>query len=117
MLQNTLPEAIGRYETAGEFMAPPLPAQAPVAMVEGKTEALPVNEVPQQSLTQLIHLLYAESLQDQYNPLIEALFMGMRGHNKQLMKREEPHNQACTDLGLMREMAAIPVLNGVGSDM
>lgn len=122
-IQNALPKTAGIHATAGAFMHHnPDVVQALIRMAQGEEGVLPVEETPQASLAKLIRLLSVQSLEDQFNPMIEALFMSMRGHNTELMSPNEPNNQACTDgvyLNLMREMATTPAIamSGVDSSM
>ena len=48
-----------------------------------------------------------EEKQDISNPLIEALFMTMRGHNVHLSKQDEPSNPACAQGACLQLLEAL----------
>lgn len=74
--------------------------------------------LPPKEFKALTKALYSY-LNDQLNPLIEALFMIMRGHNKKLTDITEPNRPACARgayVGILKAIGEIPDFQGIAEN-
>lgn len=86
-----------------------------IAFMSEDTES-PV-ELTQASL-RFLYKCQKEMVINLYNPLIEAMFMSVRGHNLKLDNPEEPNKPACVDgvyLNLIKALSEIEALSADGA--
>ena len=110
------PSRVGRtHENIGAFIAANTEAIQKAALGVGgaEIEDLPMFQNTIKESGQIyMDLLYAYKTRINYMPIIEALFMTMRGHNDHLESEHEPNRPACAEGAYLNILKELPPVLG-----
>jgi hypothetical protein len=116
-VQNLFPKDAGIHMNAGLFLESPEGINF-IKMIQDEIDHLKTALKPRNM--RWIQRARATARLNVMSPLVEALFMAMRGHNINLLSPAEPNRKACADgvyLGAMRALSEVPSFMGAASGM